>query len=382
MAFRLRRVLAAVHDWIFERRTVSTVLMLLPVCLYAALELGVHWGRWAQINWMIVSGLPVGLLFIWRTNDVRARFEEMVDGLSAAGFLRFARPLRGPDRGPLIEDEGRRAALRDAAKARIEEDAALWGFCVSLVFVPLCLLVLYHVSRDEPTAMRAFLYWVVVLMAFACGLRIGRMACYGWQGLSYRTMAIEDCRVTISPSLGHPDGGAGLAPIGRFYNHQAGKMAWLIGFLLVWLIILSAFHDRPFVAAQYPPETSEGLLVLFGLILGQQILGFFLPMWSIHRQLGRWKARAMQRNFDAFKHIETCRNGGGDAEGLVLLKIDLRHEREDIAAMGLWPASMETLRKFWLGKAASVSIGLAAGYNDLAGLATDAMDLFPRYFSG
>ena len=379
MAFRFRRGLAAVHNWVFERRRVSTALMLLLVVLYAALELQAHWGFWAEVNWMILTGLPVGLLFIWRTNDIRARFEAMADGLSAEGFLRFASPGRNPDDEVFVEDGERRAALQAAAKTRIEEEAALWGFCISLVFVPLCLLVLHLVTRDEPAAMKVLLYLVVVLMACACGLRIGRMACYGWQGLSYKTMAIEDCRVAIVPSLGHPDGGAGLSPIGRFYNHQVGKMAWLIGFLLVWLIILSLFHDRPFVAAQYPPETSEGLLALFGLIFLQQILGFFLPMWSIHRQLGRWKARAMQRNFDAFKHIGTCRHGGGEAgeAGLVLRKIDLRHERDDIAAMGLWPVSMETLRQFWLGKAASVSIALAAGYNDIAGFANDAMKLFP-----
>ncbi len=379
MAWELRRSLAEIHDWIFNRRKVSTAIMLVMVIAYAVLELSAHWLRWAEVNWMILTGLPVGLLFIWRTNDIRARFEDMADGLSAQGFLRFANPRSRPEDEDFVEDAERRAALHEAAKKRVEEDAALWGFRISLVFVPLCIFVLHLVSGEEATPMKVLLYLVVIFMAFACGLRIGRMACYGWQGLSYRTLAIEDCLVTIVPSLGHPDGGAGLAPIGRFYNHQVGKMAWLIGFLLVWLVILALFRDHAFVSAQYPPGTSQGLLALFVLIFAQQILGFFLPMWSIHRQLGAWKDRAMQRNFDALKQIEACRqNGhrdGPEAEdtGLVLRKLDLRHQRDDIAAMGLWPVSMETLRQFWFGKAASVSIALVAGYNDLAGIANDAI---------
>ena len=380
MAWELRRGLAEIHNWIFERRKASTAIMLVMVAAYAALELSAHWLRWAEVNWMIVTGLPVGLLFIWRTNDIRRRFEDMADGLSAQGFLRFATPGSPPEDEDYVEDAGRRAELHEAAKRRVEEDAAVWGFRIALVFVPLCIFVLHVVTRDEPGAMQVLLYVVVIFMAFACGLRIGRMACYGWQGLSYRTMAIDDCRVTIVPSLGHPDGSAGLAPIGRFYNHQVSKMAWLIGFLLVWLVILALFREQAFVRDHYPAGTSQGLFALFLLIFAQQILGFFLPMWSIHQQLGAWKDRAIQRNFEAFSQIEACQQNGGpegpDAEdtGLVLRKLDLRPQRDDIAAMGLWPVSMDTLRQFWLGKLASVSVALFAGYNDITDFFAKAME--------
>lgn len=375
MAWRLRRRLADVHDWIFEKRNVSTAVMLVLVLFYVALELSVHWLQWARVNWMIVTGLPVGLLFIWRTNDIRARFEDMADGLAEQDLLRFTSPGCSPDDEIFVEDAERRATLRQAAKNRIEEEAALWGFFICLLFVPLCVFVLYLVTGDEPIPLRAFLCLVVLLMAFACGLRMGRMACYGWQGRSYKTKAIDGCLVTIVPRLGHPDGGAGLAPIGRFYNHQVGKMAWLIGFLLVWLIVLALFPAQPFVADQYPPRTSQGLLALFVLIFLLQILGFFLPMRSIHQQLGHWKEKAMARNFAELKRIEDSQHEGWEAEdpGLVLRKIDLRHQREDIADMGLWPVSMETLRQFWLGKFASVSIALLAGYNDITDFASDAV---------
>ncbi len=177
------------------------------------------------------------------------------------------------------------------------------------------------------------------------------------------------------PRLGHPDGGAGLAPIGRFYNRQVGRMAWLIVFLLVWLVILGLSDDQFFLRQQYPDGTSLGLLALFVLILTLQILGFFVPMSSIHGQLSCWKEAALEINFAELKQIEETQQQGEslDDQGLVLRKIDLRHEREDIAAMGLWPVSMETLRQFWLGKFASVSIAALAGYNDVVDFASSTV---------
>ena len=55
---------------------------------------------------------------------------------------------------------------------------------------------------------------------------------------------------------------------------------------------------------------------------------------------------------------------------LFLRKIDLRQQRADIATMGLWPVSLSTLRKFWVGKAATASIALVASYNDISDFLT------------
>ncbi len=372
MASKFRSSLTTVHDWIYQRRGTSTVIMLGLVALYAALELGSNWMQWAQVKWMLVTGLPVGFLFIWRTNDIRARFEEVADRLSKEKFIRFAGLDHSPDNLALIEDDEEQAVLHEKAKARVEEDAAVWGFTVCLIFVPLCFFVLHLINRDAGSEMQVLLQIVVLLMAIACGLRIGRMACYGWQGLSYKTMKIEDRRVAILPKLGHPDGGAGLAPIGRFYNLQVSKMAWLIGFLLVWLLILAWFSDQPFVEDHYPAGTSQGLFALLALIFLQQILGFFLPMWSIHRQLRSWKDQEMERNFDELRELESRQQHGSEAQAMALFlrKIDLRQQRADIATMGLWPVSLSTLRKFWVGKAATASIALVASYNDISDFLT------------
>ncbi len=372
MAWQVRRRLADIHGWIFERRRVSTRIMLVLVLVYVALELKANFPHWSQVNWMIVTGLPVGWLFIWSTNDIRSLFEKMADGLNEQELLHFTSAGGNPGERVPVKDSGRHQALHELAKYQVEEDAAIWGFSFSLIFVPLCLLVLHLVTGSEAAPMKAFLYMTVIVMAVACGMRIGRMACYGWQGLRYRTMDIDGCSVTLVPRLGHPDGGAGLAPIGRFYNRQVGKMTWLIGFLLVWLIILALFDDQPFITRQYPEGTSLGLFALLVLILSLQILGFFVPMSSIHRQLSSWKEAAMKRNFAELKRIETTQEQGAAAQDpvLVLRKIDLRHDREDIGSMGLWPVSMETLRQFWLGKLASVSIAALAGYNDLISFAS------------
>ena len=367
MDWQVRRRLAQYHNWIFERRHVSTWVMLALVLSYVALELQADFPQWSKVNWMIVTGLPVGWLFIWSTNNIKSLFEKMADGLNEQELLHFASARNASGERLIVRDAGRRQALHDQAKRQVEEDAAIWGFSFSLAFVPLCLVVLHYASGDETVAMKAFLYLTVVIMAVACGMRIGRMACYGWQGLQYRTMEVDGCSVTLVPRLGHPDGGAGLAPIGRFYSRQVGRMAWLIVFLLVWLVLLGVSDKDSFITQQYPGETSLGLFALLVLILTLQILGFFVPMSAIHRQLGCWKDAAMKRNFAELKQVEQSQQNGQspDDPGLVLRKIDLRHEREDIAAMGLWPVSMDTLRQFWLGKFASLSIAVLASYNDI-----------------
>ncbi len=367
MASKFHRGLTAAHNWIYERRRASTTIMLGLVALYMALELSRNWMQWAEVKWMLVTGLPVGLLFIWRTNDIRARFEEMADRLSREKFIRFADFGDSKDQLALVEDDEEQAALHEKAKARVEADAAVWGFTICLIFVPLCFFVLHQINSDAASEMQILLNLIVLFMGIACGLRMGRMACYGWQGLSYKTMEIENHRVTILPNLGHPDGGAGLAPIGRFYSLQVGKMAWLIGFLLIWLVVLAWFSHLSFVKIHYPAETSQGLFALLALIFLQQILGFFVPMWSIHQQLRSWKEAAIEQNFLDLRKVEARQQSGGEAEAtaLVLRKIDLRQQREDIAAMGLWPVSMSTLRKFWLGKATTASIALVASFNDI-----------------
>ncbi len=185
MDWQLRRRLAKFHNWIFDRRHVSTQIMLGLVLFYVALELGFYvvlelWGhspRLSDVNWMIVTGLPVGWLFIWSTNNIKSLFEQMADGLNEQELLHFASAGDNPGEKVIVRDAGRHQALHEQAKRQVEEDAAIWGFSFSLLFVPLCLVVLRLASDNEAVLIKAYLYLTVIIMAVACGMRIGRMAC-------------------------------------------------------------------------------------------------------------------------------------------------------------------------------------------------------------
>ena len=124
MASKFHRGLTAAHNWIYERRRASTTIMLGLVALYMALELSRNWMQWAEVKWMLVTGLPVGLLFIWRTNDIRPRFEEMADRLSKEKFIRFADFGDSKDQLALVEDDEEQAALHEKAKARVRRPTA------------------------------------------------------------------------------------------------------------------------------------------------------------------------------------------------------------------------------------------------------------------
>lgn len=368
-----RRRLAALHGRIFARRKVFSWIMAGLILVALVQDLWQHWGDLKRIDWMILTGLPVGLAFVVATNDVRRRFDALVDSLSNQDILRFMRHGPGAGLEGLVEDPGRRDRLRRRAKRRIEEEAALWGFAVCLLFVPLCLVVLELLitAKDiEFTARAALLHAVVVPMSLVCGLRLGRMACYGWQGLSYRTFTVGHSSVLIEPMAGHADGSAGLSPIGAFYSYQVGRMTWLVGYLVIWLLLLTYVEDGTFVQGELQTAVSLGLLALFGLIFLMQWLGFFLPMVSIHRELAAWRAEAAERHYtqlSAFRHALAGGAARADPER-ALQAIVLRHEREDLASLNLWPVSSETLRNFWIGKALTLLAASVPSYTQISSL--------------
>ena len=369
----LRRRLAALHGWIFARRKLFSRIMACLILAVLVQDLWLHWDFPKQIDWMILSGLPVGLAFVMATNDVRRRFDALVDSLSNQDILRFRRHARGAGPEGLVEDSHRRDRLRARAKRRIEEEAAVWGFAVCLLFVPLCLIVLdllIAAKGIEFTVRAALLHVVVVPMSLVCGLRLGRMACYGWQGLSYRTFTVGRNSVLIEPMAGHADGSSGLSPIGAFYSYQVGRMTWLVGYLLTWLLLLTYVERGTFVQVELQAKLSLGLLALFCLIFLMQWLGFFLPMLSIHRELAAWRAEAAERHYaqlSAFRHALAGAAARVDPER-ALQAIVLRQDRDDLASLNLWPVSSETLRNFWIGKALTLLAAGVPSYTQISSL--------------
>ncbi|MDH3597395.1 MAG: hypothetical protein OEU09_18740 [Rhodospirillales bacterium] len=369
----VRGVLAAIHGWIFAHCTEFVCLTAGLVSLLIGLEFWAHWGDWLRIDWMVVSGLPVGLAFIWATNNVRGRFDDMIDKLSEQKVLRFSEGLDEQGQPKLVEDEARRLPLRRAAEKRIEEDAALWGGGIAFLFVPLCFYVAHQLAADLAEPRRWLFLLVIAAMSLVCALRLGRMVCYGWQGLRYRIRKVVDRQISIRPEIGHPDGHSGLEPIGAFYDYQAGKMMWLIVYLLVWLLVCALWPNPPFI-----PGGGEGaarvfylLLTLFAFLFVLQVLGFVVPMWSFRKELDLFRQEQMTVYQASYKQLAEIREelenvGRAERPELPMHALYLRHYCEDVLSMSRWPVAGRTLINFWLGKVATGSVALLAVYSDLA----------------
>jgi hypothetical protein len=320
----------------------------------------------------MATGFPVGLLFLYATLGVQHRFENMIEILSKRGVLRFMELRDGKDQP--VEEETRRRELREAAKTQIEENASVWGVIVSLIVGLLCLYVTVGLLKFNFDLLgRSLLICAAVtLLSLGCGLRLGRMACYGWQGLRYKDLKVRGLRLAVRPQLGHPDGSSGLAPVGRFYRFQIGTMFWLIVYLLGWVVALEVFDNLPFVpnGKAVNINIQAVLFTLFMVIFTLQVFGFLLPMWSIHIELGRFqRVQKDQAEFRYHELAEVRERLGRKPDSVetdrALQAILLRNHYEDLRTMRRWPAAFGTMFNFWLGRLFGGGIAMAAFFGDL-----------------
>lgn len=367
---RIRRALAAWHKWVFDRRFALAVLASLLILLIIGVQVSDNWTDLKSADWLMVSGFPVGLIFLCSTLGVQRRFEDMIETLSDRSVLRFMEPCDGVARP--VEEEDRRRKLRDEAKSQIEESASVWGVIVSLIVGALCLFITIRLLKFNfgSLAQPLLICATVTLMSLGCGLRLGRMACYGWQGLRYKDLNVGGQRLAVRPQLGHPDGSSGLAPVGGFYRFQIGTMSWLIVYAVTWLLILQFAEALPFVRNGRLSEIQFVLFALFLVFFALQVFGFILPMVSIHVELKLFQSQQKEQAESRYYELADVREKldmAPDAVGMdrALQAIFLRNHYEDLRTMRRWPAAFGTMFNFWLGRLLGGGIAVAAFFGDL-----------------
>jgi hypothetical protein len=126
--------------------------------------------------------------------------------------------------------------------------------------------------------------WAVVggtALSGAAGYLVGRQAAslayYGYWGLSLTG------RATVVPQQGHPDGAAGLRPLGTYYFSQAFLLAIPAGFLLAWTLLIPFWDGGRYL--DWRPWY-QGLLAL---ALALEALAFFAPLFGVHQRMQRYK---------------------------------------------------------------------------------------------
>ena len=182
---------------------------------------------------------------------------------------------------------------------------------------------------------------LAIIAGYVVGRVVGRMVCYGFLG---RFLRGEGARVIMQP--GHPDGAAGLKPLGDFYFSQAMLLAIPIAFLAVWTLLIPVwpYHDYSHWRAPYLT------LLVVGLVL--EMGAFFLPMWTIHQDMVKEKARLQAEADELGRQIVGLRaklTGIADAEARSALKDQvelLSRQYEELEHVPTWPVDRSTGRRF------------------------------------
>lgn len=181
-----------------------------------------------------------------------------------------------------------------------------------------------------------------VCLACSAGYFLGRMATYGRLGTYLRKAKV---RVKVEP--GHPDGVAGLKPLGEFYFFQATVVAIPGVFLGSWLVVLTVW-ETVYESWKVP------YLLLLGVALAFFNLAFIVPLWWFHKTMSDQKQEYLNEADKVSRLITNDRNRlrevASEVEREALdkqLAANMQRFR-DIEGMPVWPVDARIRGKYSL----------------------------------
>ncbi|HEV7826728.1 MAG TPA: hypothetical protein VGP02_17685 [Mycobacteriales bacterium] len=288
---------------------------------YQAWWWGLALARW---DWLLLTGVATLLLGLPASRRLPDRVDTAVDRLTNRGALR-------PDAG-------------DALRARLHGTARRFGL-VGAGCAPLVLFLLWPAGVVTVDVLLV----LEMLAAVPVGRFIGSTVAYGMLGRHLRGERAA-ARVVLEP--GHPDGAAGLRPLGELYFFQAKLLAWIGGFVGIWWLVF------PLLGGRYA-RWREPYLQLFGVVVACELLAFLIPLWWVHQAMAdgrRELLRAADRELTptiVALHREIL--GAPDPEQLAFRRDRLAALKDRYSAvdrMPTWPVDVRIRRRFALNNAA------------------------------
>jgi hypothetical protein len=188
----------------------------------------------------------------------------------------------------------------------------------------------------------------LLLICFTAGIMIWRMVITGWQIRRLGKM------FNLTPQLGHPDGCGGLSPVGNLCLWIAMIISIIGAVLSAWIILW------PYLGEGY---RSTDYLTLLPIPVFLALVGFFLPLWNIHRVMVG-KKMEIQKKLDqlgkSIDRLESEMLGKGDelepdeTEKITKRLELLRQTYQRNLQYRTWPYNTETLKKLLLSQTAPV----------------------------
>jgi hypothetical protein len=215
------------------------------------------------------------------------------------------------------------------------------------------------------------------IAGYVVGRYLGRMLCYGCLGWFLRRAG-----ATAKVHVGHPDGAAGLKPLGDFYLLQALLLLIAITYLAGWYLLfaLPLFHD-------YSSRWRDSYLALLLLTLVIEIGAFILPMVTVHEDMVRQKEELQARADERSREIEALYHQlaeGKDATRRAEVQEQLDRygaQFQAIEELPTWPVDRSIPRRFTISNLAvfiPVAVQAIGATGSWSALATALQEFFAQ----
>jgi hypothetical protein len=239
------------------------------IALFPASHRGIRWDP------MMISGFLaylVGLNFALKLDD---KVQFTIHRLIASGVLAKESKANRPDEVLLSSHDAKH--LSEAGKelnselvrklnGKVAQSAQRGGLIVAAVVAA---LFTPHLLRFGLTA----LFFLEVVLGYCAGRYLGRMVMYGHLNSFLKH---ENVQVRMHPL--HPDGVAGLRPIGEFYFYQAA-IAGIPGIYLgSWIIVMSIWGTVYY-------DWLVPYLLFLAIVAAIFNLAFLAPLFSFHKTM-------------------------------------------------------------------------------------------------
>jgi hypothetical protein len=314
-----------------------------------------------RADWMLISGWFMLLVGLWWAREMPEELERGLDRLAHRRVLavtseqlwRFKRELEG---------------------SVVKRWAPLGGLLVALGIALAFAIVCY---KRGPSLGCLLFAATETLGGYIAGCYLGRLACYG-------TLGVRLFQEGFPPRViaGHLDGAGGLRPVGDFYFRQAMIVALPAVFLALWLLLLPLPRFQKMYGDWRTPYAS-----LLALAIACEMLAFFWPLWSFHREMAKQKhvllreADRLSSEIADIQHRLEEGPPGDDAKALREALTDKTVRYWAIEQLPVWPISPRVKRLFSINSVA-LFIPLIAEYTGLSERWADLVKGLIRAASG
>ena len=350
--------------WVLFYLSAGTVLAV-------AWDLVVYWNACKLVDWILLTGFPIGLFVLYKSSDLHRRFNNLARGLARQGILEAYEPGRSrppafrrelppqpvPAGDPSLNIQDRILVFREA-RGQIIRHAAVMSVLVGALFLALSIAVTGTGSGEGHWELRLTNYLAALKAIFGLvvGIRLGRIAAYGIMMWTYPLINVElsgrRFRLRLDPQPGHPDHVCGLKPIGDFWSFEATVLILPLAYILAWIGLMNTSLG-PEIQVKLLDNHSTYVFAAMVLLL-LQVFALWVPMLSLRRVMGRAKQDLQGRADELAQRAANLKYAMLHANSKKARdEAEKRHEEllkafQDFEQVPLWPISARTLRSYVL----------------------------------